>query len=293
MGRGEGWHDDFWADAARPGPQVIEIEGVEVRRGSRVRLRPRPGGDVFDLALAGQIAVVEGIDHDLEGGVHLAVILAEDPGRDLGAARHPGHRFYFSAGEVEPLPPESGGGPAPARILVAGIGNIFMGDDGFGVEVVRRLLERPPSPGVEVVDFGIRGLDLAYALQNEYDAVILVDAAPRGHPPGTLSVIEPVLSPWPELATGTADERMAGQAALEPHGMDPVRVLTLARSLGGALPPVRLVACEPGALEPIGAGAEDLVALSEPVRASVEPAVALVEELVGALAEKIIGDRSS
>lgn len=264
---------EFWEESTRPGPQVIAVPGGELRKGSRVRLHPRAGGDIFDLTLAGRIAVVEGIDQDLEGELHLAVTLEVDPGRDLGEARQPGHRFFFAVDEVELIPPEAGMLAAP-RILVAGIGNIFLADDGFGVEVVRRLLERPPLPGVEVVDFGIRGLDLAYALQTDYAAVVLVDAAPRGYPPGTLSVIEPRLDSPP------------GQAVLEPHGMDPVRVLLLARSLGAELPPVRLVACEPEVLEP-GDGGELLVALSEPVRAAVAPAVELVTELVLELAAEL------
>jgi hydrogenase maturation protease len=254
---------------------VAVVPGGEARKGSRVRLRPHAGGDIFDLALAGQVAVVEGIDHDLEGRIHLAVTLESDPGRDLGEARQPGHRFFFAVDEVELIPPAEGEPATAPRILVAGIGNIFLGDDGFGVEVVQKLLERQRVPGVEVVDFGIRGLDLAYALQTDYAAVILIDAAPRGYPPGTLSLIEPVLEPM-------AEGGLAGQAILEPHGMDPVRVLLLARSLGAVLPPVRLVACEPGVLEPADGG-DLLVALSEPVRAAVGPAVEMVEELVAEL----------
>lgn len=87
-------------------PRVI-ISDVEITRGSRVRLRPRPGGDIMDLALAGKIAVVEGIEQDLEDNVQLAVTVEDDPGRDLGEARQPGHRFFFSLLEVEPLEPMS------------------------------------------------------------------------------------------------------------------------------------------------------------------------------------------
>ena len=98
------------------------------------------------------------------------------------------------------------------RILVAGIGNVFLGDDGFGVRARRRgSRERALPPGVEVVDYGIRGMDLAYALGEGYDAVVLLDAAPRGQPPGTLSLIEPEL----DAATPRVDA----------HGMDPVKVL--------------------------------------------------------------------
>lgn len=83
-------------------PRVV-IDGIEIERGSRVRLRPRPGGDIMDLVLAGKIAVVEGIEQDLEDTIHIAVTIEDDPGRDLGEARQPGHRFFFSLPEVEPL----------------------------------------------------------------------------------------------------------------------------------------------------------------------------------------------
>lgn len=157
------------------------------------------------------------------------------------------------------------------RILVAGIGNVFLGDDGFGVETVRRLAVRPLPDGVQVTDFGIRGLDLAYALLDPYDALIFVDLAPRGEPPGTLYLIEP------ESAEG-------GTATLDAHGMDPVKVLALARSLGARPTRTFLVACEPGFLPP--ADSEDVVMeLSVPVQAAVEEAVRMVEELVEQIRE--------
>ena len=83
--------------------ESVNVSGVEVKAGMRVRLRPRAGGDIFDLALAGQVALVESIEQDYEGRNHLAVVLEDDPGRDLGMLRQPGHRFFFSAEEVEPL----------------------------------------------------------------------------------------------------------------------------------------------------------------------------------------------
>jgi hypothetical protein len=89
--------------------ESVEVSGVEVRAGMRVRLCPRAGGDIFDLALAGQIAVVESIEQDYEGKSHLAVVLEDDPGRDLGMMRQPGHRFFFSPEEVEPLDRSSDG----------------------------------------------------------------------------------------------------------------------------------------------------------------------------------------
>jgi hypothetical protein len=83
--------------------ESVNVSGVEVKAGMRVRLRPKAGGDIFDLALAGQVAVVESIEQDYEGRNHLAVVLEDDPGRDLGMLRQPGHRFFFSAEEVKPL----------------------------------------------------------------------------------------------------------------------------------------------------------------------------------------------
>ena len=88
--------------------EEVQVGGARIRTGSRVRLRPRAGGDIFDLALAGQIAVVESIEQDYEDRVHLAVVLEDDPGQDLGRLRQPGHRFFFSPEEVEPLADEGG-----------------------------------------------------------------------------------------------------------------------------------------------------------------------------------------
>ena len=92
--------------------EEVQVGGARIRTGTRVRLRPRAGGDIFDLALAGQIAVVESIEQDYEDRVHLAVVLEDDPGQDLGRLRQPGHRFFFSPEEVEPLPPAGEGGDA-------------------------------------------------------------------------------------------------------------------------------------------------------------------------------------
>jgi hydrogenase maturation protease len=233
-----------------------------------VRVSPRPRGDVFDLALAGRSGVVESLEHDAEGNVHVAVTFDDDPGRDLGESRYPGHRFFFSPDELEPLD-EKAPEPPARRILVAGIGNMFLGDDGFGVEVARRLGQRELPAGVEVVDFGIRGMDLAYALGSGYDVAIFVDIAPRGEAPGTLSVIEPELD--------------GDEIALETHAMDPVKVLRLARELGPVPERTLVVGCEPEAV-PTGAPDEEIVVeLSDPVLAAVEGAADLVQELVAEL----------
>ncbi len=258
----------YWEELERPGPDSVSVPGSELRPGSRVRLRPRPGGDVFDLALAGRTAVIEAIEQDTDDQITLAVVVEDDPGRDLGLARQPGHRFFFSPGEVEPLCDEEA--PAPPlpqrRILVAGVGNVFLGDDGFGVALADRLWRRELAAGVEVVDFGIRGMDLAFAMQEGYDAVVLLDAVPRGEIPGTLYVIE-------------VESHDDTDVAVDAHGMDPVGVMALVRSLGGSPPPTYVVGCEPQTR--MNAEDEDIVArLSEPVLAALDPAVRLVESLL-------------
>jgi hydrogenase maturation protease len=253
----------YWEELERPGPDSVSIDGQEVRPGTRVRLAPRGGADIWDLALTGRSAVVEAIEQDLEGRTTLAVVIEDDPGRDLGFARQPGHRFFFTPAEVEPLP--SSPVAAGPRILVAGIGNVFLGDDGFGVALADRLGRRELPAGVEVRDFGIRGMDLAFAMQDGYEAVVLLDAAPRGQAPGTLYVIEV--------------DCAEGEATLDTHGMDPVKVLGLVQALGGSPPPIFVVGCEPQTR--MTGAEEDIVArLSEPVLAALDDAVKLVESLL-------------
>jgi hydrogenase maturation protease len=255
----------------------LEISGVEVRTGSRVRLRPRPGGDVMDIALSGQVATVECIEQDYEGKQHVCVVIDNDPGRDMGLLRQPGHRFFFDAEEVEPVSPDEVP-PAPTgtkpTILVAGIGNIFLGDDAFGVEVVRRLADRKLPETVRVTDFGIRGFDLAYALQDGYETTILVDACPRGEAPGTLYVIEPDLK--------GLDGTEAPQPVVEAHAMNPMSVLRMARAMNIEVKNVLLVGCEP---ETLG-GEDGKMGLSAPVEAALEEAVRLVESVINKTIDK-------
>jgi len=249
----------------------VVIAGVPARLGDRVRLRPRKGGDVFDIALAGQVATIEALEQDYEGKVHVCVVLDDDPGRDLGMMRQPGHRFFFAVDEIEPLPEHEQverKSVAQPTILVAGIGNIFMGDDAFGVEVARRLAERQLPPEVRVGDFGIRGFDLAYALQDGYETTILIDAYPHGDQPGTLYVVEPDVA-----ALGTDQ---AEGTDVDAHGMDPVKILRLAATMGGGLKRILLVGCEPATLGPD----EGLMGLSNPVAAAVTEAVDLVESVI-------------
>jgi hydrogenase maturation protease len=158
------------------------------------------------------------------------------------------------------------------RILVAGIGNIFFGDDAFGVEVVRRLADRPMVDDVRVADFGIRGFDLAFALLDDIDLAILVDAAPRGDAPGTVYVIEPDFD--------GIDVSAAPEDAVEPHGMNPMRVLHLVKSMGGRPGRVLVVGCEPARLFQ-EAESSDIIRLSPPVAAAVDLAVETIESLIG------------
>jgi hydrogenase maturation protease len=155
------------------------------------------------------------------------------------------------------------------RILIAGIGNIFFGDDAFGVEVIRELTKSALPEGVNAVDFGIRSYDLAYAIMDGYGATILVDITARGEPPGTVYLIE-----LDQEKIGDLEGRVP-----DGHSLDPVAVLRLTHSLGGQIERLYLVACEPAVLE-----TEDgRIGLSEPVQAAVPEAVRTIHRLVDKL----------
>src|SRR5262245_32388318 len=167
------------------------------------------------------------------------------------------------------------------RILIAGIGNIFLGDDGFGCEVIARLDRRPWPDSVRVVDFGIRGLDLAYALLDGFDATILVDAVPssnEGSEPGTVYVIEPNLCELDETCSAELGEI---PTLLDAHAMNPLKVLSLVKMMGGEFGHILLVGCVPLTLGP----EEGQFGLSDPVAAAVDEAVSVVESLVKELLE--------
>lgn len=167
------------------------------------------------------------------------------------------------------------------RILVAGIGNVFLGDDAFGVEVARCLQGRSDLPEcVRVVDYGIRGFDLAFALLEPWDAVVLCDAASRGEPPGTVYVIEADVG-----ADAEAARPEVAPTGFEGHLMTPGAVFALVRSLGGDVGKVTIVACEP---ESFGEADEGRMGLSEPVAAAVPIAV----ERVLTLVRELVGERS-
>jgi hydrogenase maturation protease len=156
------------------------------------------------------------------------------------------------------------------RVLIAGVGNIFLGDDGFGAEVARRLARAGLPDWVRVADYGISGMHLAYDMADGYDTTILVDTAARGGEPGTVYVIEPDL--------GSAARPAAG-ALFDAHGMQPDVVFGMIEMLGGKPGRVLLVGCEP-------ASVEHGIGLSAPVAAAAGDAVRIVTGIVGDIARR-------
>jgi hydrogenase maturation protease len=155
------------------------------------------------------------------------------------------------------------------QILVAAVGNLWLKDDGFGGEVAKRLQEREQPAGVQVVDFGTGGLDLAYEVMRGYDALVLVDVSRQGGEPGTLYVME---ADEDSVEGGIDDGDV-----IDPHGMDPRTVLRFVKAVGGWPGKVVVVACEPTNVEDFGIG------LSKSVAASVDRAVEVVESTIGEL----------
>jgi hydrogenase maturation protease len=155
------------------------------------------------------------------------------------------------------------------QILVAGIGNAWLRDDGFGGAVAARLSERELPDGVTVLDFGSGGLDLAYEVMRGYDGLILVDVSRQGGEPGTLYVME--------VDADGVDGRIEDGQMLNPHGMDPETVLRFVKYVGGWPGRVMVVACEPELVEDVGIG------LSESVEQAVARAVDVVIETIGEL----------
>ena len=155
------------------------------------------------------------------------------------------------------------------QILVAGVGNAWMLDDGFGSVVAQRLESRDMPSGVRVMDAGSGGLDLAYEIMRGYHALVLVDVSRQGGEPGTLYVLEPDMAEF-EGAIEDGD-------VINPHGMDPQTVLRFVKSLGAWPGKVVIVACEPAAVEEMGLG------LSDDVAGAVDRAVELVMETINEL----------
>ena len=164
------------------------------------------------------------------------------------------------------------------RVLIAGVGNVFLGDDGFGVEVVRRIDPGILPGGVDVADYGIRGVHLAYELlDGRYRTLVLVDAVPLDDPPGTLAVRE---------ADCVAAEPRPDVPAMDAHGMHPQAVLQLLRSLGGSIERVLVVGCRPAVVD-------ERMGLSDVVAAAVDGAARLAVEVAGAEAARYSGEDRS
>jgi hydrogenase maturation protease len=171
--------------------------------------------------------------------------------------------------EMSAAEPERPAELSEKQILVAGIGNAFLRDDGFGGKVAERMLERELPSGVTVLDFGTGGLDLAYEVMRGYDALLMIDVSQQGGEPGTLYVIEPDEA---EVASGIEDGEV-----INPHGMDPQTVLRFVKTVGGWPGKVVVVACEPTAVEEMG------MELSPAVSDAVDRAVELVLEQIAEL----------
>jgi len=164
------------------------------------------------------------------------------------------------------------------RILCAGIGNVFFSDDGFGVEVARRMAHLPLPDCVQVEDYGIRGVHLAYELCEDYDTLVLIDAMPMGdEPPGTLVILEPDAPPPASLD----DDEMA--PVMDAHTMSPLVVLTTLANLGGSVDRILVVGCQPATIE-------EGMGLSEPVAAAVDRAIEMVSELLTELVGDLLTD---
>ena len=161
------------------------------------------------------------------------------------------------------------------RVLIACIGNIFLGDDAFGCEVARCLAQRRLPEEVELTDFGIRSYDLAYALMDGYEPTVFVDATPRGGAPGTVYVIEPDREEIEKIE--------GGETSFEPHGMNPMKVLSMVKTLGGDFNRIVVVGCEPAYT---GENDDGYMGLSEPVAAAVEKAADVVESVVARSLER-------
>lgn len=155
---------------------------------------------------------------------------------------------------------------AKKRVMIAGVGNMFMQDDGFGSAVIQKMLHKKFPEGVEIKDFGTGGLKLAYDLMQGYDALILLDASARGEQPGTLYRIEP------DEKDFSTDLQQGGP--IDPHGSDPVTVLRFVRSIGAWPGKVFIIACEPESIDDFAIG------LSKAVTDSVDEAIKLTEEIV-------------
>ena len=165
------------------------------------------------------------------------------------------------------------------RVLVAGIGNVFLSDDAFGVEVARLLSSRALTEGIRVEDYGIRGIHLAYDLLEGYDSLVVIDAVPMGEPPGTLALIEPELANGPATRCSPFSDG-DGVSTVDAHTMSPDVVLATLARLGGSVERIVIVGCQPGDLD-------EGMGLSPAVLEAVPAAVDLCLEVVADIARPV------
>jgi hydrogenase maturation protease len=239
------------------------------------------------MFLVGLTATVTGVFTDVDHEVLVAVRVDDDPASEELAWQ--GRSLFFHPDElvvVDDVTSPRGSSPRTPRVLLAGIGNVLLGDDGFGVEVADRLRAAPMAmrPGVRVEEFGIRGMHLAYELLDGYDALVLIDAVPMGEPPGTLVVMQPDAPTRPSVEGDTGD---AGEPdpVLDAHSMNPEVVLGTLAHLGGAIGHVYVLGCQPANLD-------EGIGLSPPVAAAIDDALHLCSQLLDevlALVEKEVG----
>ena len=246
------WWDPGQDSSFDPFTDTMRIGGVEVGAGTRVRLKPSRRADAHDLFYAGRLATVKGVFNDVDGDQHVAVALDDDPAADM--LEWQGRFLYFHPDEIEVLQVTT------QRVLVAGIGNIFLGDDGFGVEVIKNIDATSVPEGTTAVDFGIRGVHLALELLEGYDALVLIDAMPLGEPPGTVAIFEP-------------DVESVDPTSVDAHSMSPAVVLGLLAGMGGHVSRVVVVGCQPLSLD-------EGIGLSGPVSAAVGPAIEAVHQVL-------------
>jgi len=252
-----------WSD---PGPGEVLVGGTVVARGTKVELRPRRRADAHDLFLAGRTATVAEVVYDVDGDVHIAVTIDDDPGAELWEWQR--RYLYFAPDEVEPVGERVAATAAstevlaPAtRVLVAGVGNIFRSDDGFGSAVISELLQQQAPDGARIVDYGIGGVHLAFDLADGVETLILVDTVPdAGGGPGSVAVIE-------------VEPGSFGRDGFDAHDLDPGAMFRSLGSITDRLPRTLVVGCQPATLD-------DGIGLSEPVAAAVPIAAVKVLQLL-------------
>jgi hydrogenase maturation protease len=260
------WWDPAVDETYDPFTDTLVINGRTVGAGTAVVLHPSRRADAHDMFLVGLTATVSGVFTDVDQEVLVAVRVDDDPASDELAWQ--GRALFFHPDELEVVE-RAAHRPESARVLVAGIGNVLLGDDGFGVEVANRLLGMPMPGAVRVCEFGIRGIHLAYELLDGYDALVLIDAMPMGEPPGTLAVIQPD-APAPSSDT---DADADPEPALDAHSMNPEVVLNMLARLGGTVEQVYVIGCQPANLD-------EGIGLSQPVAAAIDGAVDVCVDLL-------------